>query len=93
MDRVIAARNFTPIANVSAGSGSARMNSVITGAMKESPQPTACETHIDRAVPVASRRIRTWAISMAGRQRRYVRMLSRRILSQAIELNRKPPPV
>ena len=48
----------------SAGSGSARMNIVNTGAINDSGQLTTCENHIDSAVAKAKRRMRTLAIAM-----------------------------
>ena len=53
-----------PILSVIAGNGSASMNIVMTGAMNDKSQATACETHIDSPVPAARRSIRTWAMSI-----------------------------
>ena len=40
-----AATNMMPDFNFGAGNGSARMNIVMTGAMKDRSHPTACENH------------------------------------------------
>lgn len=57
--------NPMPPLSPGAGNGSASMNIVITGAIKDMSQPTACENQRQDEVPNASRRIRTLAMSMA----------------------------
>ena len=57
------ATNAMPAFSFRAGNGCERTSSVITGAMKDNSQATACENHSDADVPSTSLNIRRVAMS------------------------------